>query len=153
MTGLKVIDGTSTEISKYLREKETNKIKEEIEKIINNKDIPKKDTENLLNYKQGELKGYQQATADFIKMLDEKTWNNPRRKTRGNNTMKSNKSSIEREGEIVTEIITFSNGNKKTFEDVITSSIVQGEFTHFKLKDGRLILVNTRNVDFLEVVK
>jgi len=27
MTGLKVIDGTPTEVSKYLREKETNKIK------------------------------------------------------------------------------------------------------------------------------
>jgi hypothetical protein len=68
-------------------------------------------------------------------------------------TTKSLKSSIEREGEVVTEIITFSGGNKKTFEDIITSSIVQGEFTHFNLKDGRLILVNTKNVDFFEVVK
>ena len=67
--------------------------------------------------------------------------------------MKSNKSSVEKEGEIVTEMITFSHGNKKVFEDIITSSIEQGEFTHFKLKDGRLVLVNTKNVDFIEVIK
>jgi hypothetical protein len=67
--------------------------------------------------------------------------------------MKSLKSSVGEEGELVTEMITFSHGNKKTFKDVITSSIIQGEFTHFKLKDGRLILINTRNVDFVEVIK
>jgi len=67
--------------------------------------------------------------------------------------MKSNKSSIEQEGEVVTEIITFSNGNKKTFEDIITSTIIQGEFTHFKLKDGRLIMINPKNVDFFEVIQ
>lgn len=63
------------------------------------------------------------------------------------------KSSVGEEGELVIEIITFSNGNKKMFKDVITESIIQGEFTHFKLKDGRLILINTRNVDFIEVIK
>lgn len=66
---------------------------------------------------------------------------------------KSLKSSIENEGEIVTEIITFSRGNKKVFEEIITNTIKQGEFTHFNLKDGRLILINTRNVDFIEVLK
>ena len=69
------------------------------------------------------------------------------------NKIKSLKSSVKKEGDIVTQIITFSNGNKKTFEDVITSTIRQGEFTHFNLKDGRLILVNQNNVDFLEVFK
>ena len=66
--------------------------------------------------------------------------------------MKSLKSSVEKEGEVVTEIITFSNGNKKTFEDIITNTISQGEFTHFKLKNGILILVNKKNVDFIEVL-
>jgi len=35
MTGLKIIDGTPTEISKYLREREmTNKLKKEIKECI-----------------------------------------------------------------------------------------------------------------------
>ena len=59
--------------------------------------------------------------------------------------------SMVKKGKIVTQIITFSNGNKKTFRGIKVSSISQGEFTHFELLDGRMIYINTKNVDFFEV--
>jgi len=60
-------------------------------------------------------------------------------------------SSVEKKGKIVTQIITFSNGNKKTFKGVKTETICQGEFTHFDLIDGRRVYVNPKNVDFFTV--
>jgi len=66
---------------------------------------------------------------------------------------KSYKSSVEERGEIVTQIICFSNGNKKTFKGIKSGTIMQGEFTHFELIDGRRIYINTKNVDFFEVIK
>ena len=61
------------------------------------------------------------------------------------------KSSVESKGNRVTEIITMINGYKKTFRNIDTSSIEQGEFTHFNTEDGRLVLVNTKNVLFVEI--
>lgn len=61
-------------------------------------------------------------------------------------------SSVEEKGENVTQIIVFSNGNKKTFQGIKTKSIRQGEFTHFDLLDGRRIFINSKNVDFFEVI-
>jgi len=60
-------------------------------------------------------------------------------------------SSVEKKGKTVTQIHTFSGGNKKTFRGIITNSITQGEFTRFELTDGRRIYINTKNVDFFEV--
>lgn len=60
-------------------------------------------------------------------------------------------SSVEEKGEIVTEIILFSGGNKKTFEGIKTDTISQNEFTHFDLIDGRRVYINTKNVDSFEV--
>lgn len=65
---------------------------------------------------------------------------------------KSYNSSVGRKGKTVTQIIIFSGGNTKTFCGVITASIVQGEFTQFELTDGRRIYINTKNVDFFEVI-
>ena len=59
--------------------------------------------------------------------------------------------SMEKKGKIVTQIITFSKGNKKTFRGIKVSSITQGEFVHFELLDGRMIYINQKNVDFFEV--
>ena len=59
--------------------------------------------------------------------------------------------SMEKKGKIVTQIITFSNGNKKTFRGIKVGSIAQGEFVHFELLDGRMIYINPKNVDFFEV--
>jgi len=68
--------------------------------------------------------------------------------------MKINKkSSVCEMGEVVTEIILFSNGNKKTFEGIKTETISQNEFTQFDLIDERRIYVNPKNVDSFEVIK
>jgi len=61
------------------------------------------------------------------------------------------KSSVLEKGETVTEIIIFSQGNKKTFKGILTDSIHQSEFTRFDLTDGRRIYVNPKNVDCFEV--
>lgn len=63
------------------------------------------------------------------------------------------KSNIEEVGEIVTQCICFSNGNKKTFNGIIAKSIKQSEMTRFDLVDGRRIHINQRNVDWFETVK
>lgn len=54
-------------------------------------------------------------------------------------------------GQTVTQIIHFSNGNKRTFSGILTDSIKQGEFTKMMLKDGRMLMVNTANVDCVEI--
>jgi hypothetical protein len=61
------------------------------------------------------------------------------------------KSSTERKGKTVTQIVTFIGGTKKTFRGVITSTIEQGQFTKFETKDGRLIMINDTNVLCVEV--
>ena len=63
------------------------------------------------------------------------------------------KSSVEKQGETVTQIITFIGGSKKTIEGVITETITQGQFTKFMTKDGRYIMVNDSNVLCVEVFK
>lgn len=65
----------------------------------------------------------------------------------------SNNSTVEEVGEFVTQIIVFASGNKKTFTGVKTKTIRQGEFTQFELKSGSRIYINTKNVDFFEVIK
>lgn len=50
-------------------------------------------------------------------------------------------------GKTVTQIIHFSNGNKRTFSGIITETIKQGEFTKMTPKDGRMLMINTANVD------
>jgi hypothetical protein len=60
-------------------------------------------------------------------------------------------STINSMGKTVTQIIHFSNGNKRTFSGIITETIKQGEFTKMTLKDGRMLMVNTANVDCIEV--
>lgn len=67
--------------------------------------------------------------------------------------MKSLKSSVENQGKTVTQIITNINGIKKTFRGIQTETIEQGEFTHFNTNDGRLVLVNTKNISWVEVFK
>lgn len=61
------------------------------------------------------------------------------------------KSSVERKGKRVTQIITGTHGVKKTFHGVLSETIEQGQFTHFQTTDGRLVLVNDANVLCVEV--
>lgn len=62
-------------------------------------------------------------------------------------------SSTNKQGEVVTQIIHFINGEKRTFENIKTDSIKQGQFTKFKTTDGKLIMINDKNVLCIEVFK
>ena len=62
------------------------------------------------------------------------------------------RSSVIEKGRVINQIVIFSRGNKKTFKDVRADTIVQGEFTQFDLVDGRRIYINTKNVDWFEII-
>ena len=66
--------------------------------------------------------------------------------------MKNLKSSVGEKGNVVDQIVVFSQGNKKTFRGVITDTIQQGEMTRYDLEDGRRIYINPKNVDWFEVI-
>jgi hypothetical protein len=61
------------------------------------------------------------------------------------------KSTTNTVGETVTQIIHFSGGNKRTFANIISSTISQGQFTKLYQQDGTLIMVNDKNVDCIEI--
>lgn len=60
-------------------------------------------------------------------------------------------STTKSQGELVTQIIHFINGEKRTFENVLTNTIKQGQFTKLKTSDNRLIMINDKNVLCIEV--
>jgi hypothetical protein len=62
-------------------------------------------------------------------------------------------SSVERMGPTVTQIIHYVGGIRKTYHGIITNTIEQGQFTKFKCKDGKMILINDINVLAIEVFK
>lgn len=62
-------------------------------------------------------------------------------------------STVKKQGKFVTQIIHFMNGEKRTFEDIKTENIKQGQFTKLETKDGRLIMINDKNVLCIEVFK
>ena len=57
------------------------------------------------------------------------------------------------QGKTVTQIIHFINGEKRTFENILTNSIKQGQFTKLQTTDGRLVMINDKNVLCIEVFK
>jgi hypothetical protein len=61
------------------------------------------------------------------------------------------RSSVQSKGELVTQIITFKDGVKKTFKGVKSKSIEQGQLTKFETEDGRLVMINDHNVLFIEI--
>jgi hypothetical protein len=64
------------------------------------------------------------------------------------------KSSVtEVTGRYVTQIIHFVGGEKRTFHNIDSETIRQGQFTKFKQKDGTLIMINDKNVLCIEVFK
>jgi hypothetical protein len=64
------------------------------------------------------------------------------------------KSSVtEVAGEITTQIIHFVGGEKRTFNDIESTTIRQGQFTKFRQKDGTWIMINDKNVLCIEVFK
>ena len=62
-------------------------------------------------------------------------------------------SSVNKEGQYVTQIIHFKGGDRKTIHGIITSSIETGKFTKFYCKDGRMIMVNDDNVNMIETFR
>lgn len=60
-------------------------------------------------------------------------------------------SSIKKQGKYVTQVIHFKDGVKRTFENIKTETIKQGQFTKLESKDGRLILINDINVLCIEI--
>ena len=67
--------------------------------------------------------------------------------------MKNLKSTVEQQGKYVTQIIHFVNGVKRTFHNIDSESIKQGQFTKFECKDGRMIFINDANVLCIEIFK
>jgi hypothetical protein len=62
-------------------------------------------------------------------------------------------SSIKKQGKHVTQIIHFVGGEKRTFENIKSSQIKQGQFTKLTTKDERMILINDKNVLCIEIFK
>lgn len=60
-------------------------------------------------------------------------------------------SSVKKQGKYVTQIIHFVGGEKRTFEDIETSVIKQGQFTKLTTADGRMVMINDKNVLCIEV--
>jgi len=60
-------------------------------------------------------------------------------------------STVRNQGNIVTQIIHFINGEKRTFENIKSDTIKQGQFTKLETTDGRLIMINDKNVLCIEV--
>ena len=68
-------------------------------------------------------------------------------------TLVNLKSTITKKGRYVTQILHFVGGEKRTFEGVDTHSLKQGQFTKFETKDGRLVMVNDKNILCIEIIK
>lgn len=62
------------------------------------------------------------------------------------------RSSITEVGGIVTQIIHYVGGEKRTINSIITNSIKQDEFTKMKSKNGILYSINTKNVLMFETI-
>lgn len=60
-------------------------------------------------------------------------------------------SSVKKQGKYVTQIIHFIGGEKRTFEDIESSTVKQGQFTKLATADGRMIMINDKNVLCIEV--
>ena len=63
------------------------------------------------------------------------------------------KSSVTEVGEYVTQIIHFVGGEKRTYHNIDSKSIRQGQFTKFRQKDGTWVMINDKNVLCIEVFK
>lgn len=62
-------------------------------------------------------------------------------------------SDVQEVSELVDQKITYIGGVKLSFRGVIASSIEQGVFTHMKMNDGRMIMINPNNVLSIEITK
>lgn len=63
------------------------------------------------------------------------------------------KSSVSRKGDIVTQIICFDNGVKKTIKGIKTNTIEQSQYTKFECVNGKMVMINDAKVLWIEVFK
>ncbi len=61
------------------------------------------------------------------------------------------KSTVNSQGEVVTQIIHFIGGVKRTYHGILPASIKQGQFTKFKCVDGSMVMINDNNVLCVEI--
>ena len=61
------------------------------------------------------------------------------------------KSSINSQGETVTQIIHFVGDVKRTYHGIISESVKQGQFTKLKCTDGTMLMINDKNVLCVEI--
>lgn len=61
------------------------------------------------------------------------------------------RSSVANKGTLVSKIIHFVGGQKRTLHGVRTETIQEGSFCKFELEDGRYILIRTDSVLMIEV--
>tara|TARA_R100001126_G_scaffold95104_1_gene66529 strand:+ start:1071 stop:1292 length:222 start_codon:yes stop_codon:yes gene_type:complete len=67
--------------------------------------------------------------------------------------MNNLKSTVNEQGETVTQIIHFIDGVKRTYHGILPKTIKQGQFTKMKCKDGTMLMINDNNVLCIEVFK
>ena len=63
------------------------------------------------------------------------------------------KSSVRMIGSTVTQIVHFVGGEKRTFFNIDTTKVQQGEFTKLYQTDGTLVMINPKNVLCVEIFK
>lgn len=62
-------------------------------------------------------------------------------------------STVNVQGEYVTQVIHFVGGIKRTYIGIQSETIKQGQFTKMMCKDGSMLMVNDENVLCIEVYK
>lgn len=60
-------------------------------------------------------------------------------------------STVNKMGKSVTQVFHFIGNEKMTFEGLIPETIKEGEFTKIMAKDGRMLLINRKNLLLVEV--
>ena len=71
----------------------------------------------------------------------------------GNRKLINLKSTVNKQGDKVSQIIHFVGGVKRTYHGILSESIKQGQFTKMVLEDGSMLMVNDNNVLCIEVYK
>ncbi len=63
------------------------------------------------------------------------------------------KSTVNNQGEKVSQVIHFKDGIKRTYHGILPETIKQGQFTKMILDDGSMLMVNDNNVLCIEIFK
>ena len=61
------------------------------------------------------------------------------------------RSTVNRIGKTVTQVFHFIGNEKLTYEGIVPETFKEGYFTKVKCTDGRMLLINPRNLLLVEV--